>query len=232
MKAAYAFVFFIEEQDPTKVLAKAKQARQNLELAESSTKFPGTKIEISNIGIWMGSNMINVGRNFEKNGLMEEGKSLIQEGKSLINNINQSLPEKQLKAYNEVDLYLANCIEEPSSQDCSSENLRTWEADIVKMENMFTEARFLVLLCIKDSICADKSNLENDEFQRSILSQDVPEEYLDWLYGRFAYLVGVQEPKFRGDRLRLLSHYAQKLEGTKYGQELTMFRKSLISMKN
>ncbi len=232
LKAAHAFFIFVEEQDPTKVLAKARQARQNLELAESSTKFPGTKIEISNIGIWMGANMINAGRNFEKNGLIEEGKSLIQEGKSLLNSINQSLPEKQVKAYNEVDLYLASCIEKPSSQDCSSENLRTWEADIVKMENMFTEARFLVLLCIKDSICADKSNLQNDELGRSILSQDVLEESLDWLYGRLAYLVAVQEPKFRGDRLRLLSHYAQKLEGTKYGQELTMFKKRLISMGN
>ncbi|MDJ0903121.1 MAG: hypothetical protein QNJ55_30415 [Xenococcus sp. MO_188.B8] len=48
-----------------------------------------------------------------------------------------------------------------------------------------------------------------------IISKDIP-----WLYGRFAYLIGIKEPHSRANRLRLLSSYVELTKAQTYSQEL------------
>ena len=48
-----------------------------------------------------------------------------------------------------------------------------------------------------------------------------------WLYGRFSYLVGLKEEKWRSDRLRLLSSYVRLAKTPSHKEELIKLESDL-----
>ncbi|MBD2415321.1 hypothetical protein FACHB389_17775 [Nostoc calcicola FACHB-389] len=119
-------------------------------------------------------------------------------GKQITEKMKKDLIYAQIKAYKDVDSYLTTCMKSIAS--CSTEDLLSWEADTVKA-GLYSPLTGVVLEYLKAGDVA-------------------------WLYGRFSYLVGIKEPKWQQDRLRLLSSYV-RLASKEHQKELARLEEDL-----
>ncbi len=153
----------------------------------------------------------------QQNANIKHGISMMSSGKSIIDIISQQLIDAYSRVYDEIDNYIEDCMNDQASLNCSSKELRTWEADIVKTNYLFLKARYFVVCHIEQSECPSDSQ----ERRRFLLKQTVPKSKMNWLNGRLTYLVGMQEEeKWGRDCLRFLSYYSQELKDTEYAMEL------------
>ncbi|MGF1524642.1 MAG: hypothetical protein ACFBSF_20140 [Leptolyngbyaceae cyanobacterium] len=175
LQAAAAVVFVWQGEEGT------QRAIQNLKQAlELSANSPGTRAEVARMGLFVGT-------------VLSSGIDQ-QKGEAILTSMNEVYDEALIASYDEVDLYLAGCMETISN--CSSSDLRIWEADAA----------------------------------RAGLNREIEGKDIAWLQGRFAYLVGVQEPAFRADRLRFLEAYAQLATSELHQRQLLELAADLESM--
>lgn len=92
----------------------------------------------------------------------------------------------------------------------------------------YDEVDRYLITCIKSiSSCSTQDLLtwEADSV-RAGLYRKIESRDTAWLYGRFSYLIGIKEPKWGKDRLRLLSAYTQAVQN-EHKQELTKMQEDL-----
>jgi hypothetical protein len=86
--------------------------------------------------------------------------------------------------------------------------------------------------CLKNPSSCTSEDLRTKEVDTASIYWQIPllrERDIDtaWVYGRFAYLVALNEPGSRINRLRLLSHYADLAKTREHKQRLRLLAMSL-----
>jgi hypothetical protein len=112
-------------------------------------------------------------------------------GNEIQKKVEPFLIKSWMAAYDQVDKYLNDCNKDLIK--CPEKDLRKWEAEAVRSQ--------LIEIDNSATLSAESYNIA-------------------WLYGRFAYLIGIQlkDRVKQMDRLRFLSHYVEKTEGQNHEQ--------------
>ena len=131
-------------------------------------------------------------------------------------------------------MFLSNLLNRQGIDKSWAESLRSSMSILttIAVIEAYDEIDSYLTKCVKDPSACPSRELrawEANTARARLGVYDYVAKSIDaaWLYGRFAYLVGLKEPKWRSDRVRLLSSYVRLAKTPSHKEELIKLESDL-----